>query len=172
MEAYLTSKYTSIEERVIDTSRYVDLDRANWQAFSTEYASILRDAGVAFTSTMDKIVRTSGSVSRGEATMSHFKSFLNKHVSGASSIRVRLTRSHQVTDLQPFHGLKMGRSPVWWRAFSDLKHNEMESYEEGNMVNCLNSVAALMVLRVLMRNGDVNSKLFAEVGYPQQGLVH
>ena len=66
----------------------------------------------------------------------------------------------------------MGRSPVWWRAFSDLKHNEMESYEEGNMVNCLNSVAALMVLRVLMRNGDVNSKLFAEVGYPQQGLVH
>jgi hypothetical protein len=171
VEAYLSTRYLSVENRILDSSRYVELDIKNERTFSTEYASILRDAGVAFTSAMDKVVKLAGFVARGEPTMGQFRQFLNDHVPDIHELHVKRTNAHEERYFRPFAGFEANRSPSWWVAFSKLKHEEMDSYVDGNMVNCLVSASALLLLWRSMASGEVKSVLFQEIGYPQEGLA-
>jgi len=171
VEAYLSTRYLSVENRIIDSARYVEIDIKNEQTFSPEYASILRDAGVAFTSAMDKVVRLAGFAPKGEATMDQFRRFLKDHIPNIHELNVKRTSTHEERYLRPFEGFEVNKSPAWWIAFSKLKHDEMDSYIEGNMVNCLISASALLVLRRSMTSGDVKSVFFEEIGYPQEGLA-
>ena len=55
IETYLDQRYSAIEARFMDTLRFVELHPDNRSTFSYEYASILRDAGSVFDSTMRKL---------------------------------------------------------------------------------------------------------------------
>jgi hypothetical protein len=53
LRAYIMMRYHPLEDRMISTFRYVECNPENFNVFSYEYASILRDAGSVFGSTMD-----------------------------------------------------------------------------------------------------------------------
>ena len=53
--------------------------------------------------------------------------------------------------------------PVWWKTYTDLKHNELVAFKKGNFENALTSVAAVAILSgyIQPRGGAV---IFANTG--------
>ena len=61
IQSYLQIRVPALEERMIASFRYVDVDPENGRVFSYEFSSILNDACRTFGSSMDKIVRNDSS---------------------------------------------------------------------------------------------------------------
>jgi len=149
--SYLLQRYSSIESRMLSTFRYVDCHPDNRHVFSYEYASILRDSGSVFGSTMDRLVSKTGGVST-QLDMGNYRQWLvqiapNIHRTGAE-IDLPLERKL----LFPFLQLKDANSRLeWWRAYNNVKHSDIDRFQDGNLENALNAVAALAILLSLVR---------------------
>jgi hypothetical protein len=157
------ARYDFIEERTIATFRYVDPDPKNATAFAYEYGSILRDAGSAFASTLDRFV-SGGSTSSKEHSISDYRKFLTASVPNISWVCLRLRYARTSVFLRPFIALRDEKERMaWWDAYNHIKHSEIDMLQEGNLVNSLNGVASLAVLRALM--GGATIRLFDEIGF-------
>jgi hypothetical protein len=164
--SYLMARYDFIEERTIATFRYVDPDPKNANTFAYEYGSILRDAGSAFASTLDRFV-SEGSTSSKEYSILDYRKFLTASVPNISSVCLRLRYARSAVFLRPFTALEDEKERMaWWNAYNQIKHSEIDMLQEGNLVNSLNGVASLAVLYALIdgRNG-VTISLFDEIGF-------
>jgi len=166
--SYVIARYTSIEERTVATFRYVDLDPKNASSFSYEYASILRDAGSCFASTLDRLVRlTRFNLSRREFDILDYRKFLTASVPNIHSICLRVSYARSSIYLRPFSALGQEQEKIeWWDAYNKIKHSEIDMFREGNLVNSLNAVASLAVIYALMDfvNG-ASIRLFDEIGF-------
>jgi hypothetical protein len=77
------------------------------------------------------------------------------------SVRVRAHLYHAI--LLPFHGMTVKAPPRWWNDYNSLKHANQPNYHLGNLENCLNSLAAVVVLAYFARQ-EITDALFSGVG--------
>ena len=174
VHAYLIQRYNSIENRMIETFRYVACHPDNRNTFSYEYASMLRDAGSVFGSVMDRLVRETSpdsglldirdytrwlrqldiEFSRGKFAKIHFI---------AADINYPLKKRA----LFPYLPLKDEDGRLeWWNAYNDVKHSDIDKFHVGNFENSLNSVAALAILLALFGEEESYSiRLFYQIGF-------
>ena len=167
--SYIIQRYFSIEDRMIETFRYVHCHPNNQKTFSYEYASILRDSGSVFSSVVDRLVKETSSVSR-RLNIKDYLNWLRQEVENIHLIAAEINYPLPCTLLVPFNTLKDGNIPKWWTAYNHVKHMEIDKIHEGNFENALNSVAALAILLALMEPGGIKIKLFPYIGffYPKE----
>jgi hypothetical protein len=184
IETYLDQRYSAIEARFIETLRFVELHPDNRSTFSYEYAGILRDAGSVFDSTMRKLAEGDKfplGERKFEYDMGHYRSFLSKYVitesfQGHSSrialVALELVASNDPVFLQPF--LAWEKVPEakleWWDAFNDVKHSDMDKFRRGNLLNCLNALAALATLKRLVDDHNMSFPGSWQITAPNTGL--
>ena len=184
LEKLLGTRYLAIESRLLDSFRFVDLHEDNKVAFSAGYASMLRDACSAYSSTCDRLVRATKFLNPEptETNNGHYRDFLLKNVPTIADVCVKLDYSYGDKYLIPFDAFRHEGSSDWWDAFTNLKHTEFDDFKKGNLVNCLNAVGGLMVLvklldytsqerGLLSPESKFASRLFAEVGTPFGGIT-
>jgi hypothetical protein len=161
---YLAQKYTLIEDRLARTLGFVALARENGDTFSYEFASILRDTGSAFGSTMDELVRRTTTKAKKSYDFRDYRRFL---VDTIPSIHTRVVVVNALFPLiiMPFSALRdpqKGR-PKWWRAYTAIKHSEVRQQKEGSLSNAFGSVAALAIIGSQM-GAFSRTDLFVNVG--------
>lgn len=181
---YMISRYFSIEERLIDTFRYVEPHPNNRLTFSYEYSSILRDTGSVFDSIMRRLLEgIQYPFSRKEYNIIDYRKFLGEYIVPLQvsfniplkieSVAVGLNSFSATRFLMPFSSLENDFKKSekdydkidWWNAYNNVKHSDIDRITDGNLVNCLNSVAALGILHVLMNQmSGARIGLFSEVG--------
>ena len=146
--SYLELRYVSISERLAQTFRYVDLHPANKDAFSYEYASLLRDIGSIISSVLDKFLsNVNGGKDRGFYNIDNFRSFLLSEIEDIENVRVVLNVVYTHSSLFPFEGIKGDNHILqWWKAFTDIKHSDIECIDEGCQSNVIYAYTALTVL--------------------------
>lgn len=151
--SYLRSRYSAIEQRFLETFRYVDLDRVNAHTSSYEYASILRDVGSVFSSTMDSLVRNTHVVEAKRRYdikdyRSYFSKTLNEKAVLASPFEEIVVSPNRNVPmfLNPFRGWREKDDPEWWIAYNHEKHNDVDHVHEGNLKNTLNAFAGLTIV--------------------------
>jgi len=166
LSAYISQRYDSIEQRTIDTFRYVDCHPANSKTFSYEFASILRDAGSTFSSVMDKLVRHSLTVpSTRILSIGDYVEWLQNLEPKIHLASAELAYPLTERLLVPFRALgEADTTIVWWKAYNDVKHSDIDKYKEGSLENALNSVAGLAVLYALAGSWATTMKLFRKIG--------
>jgi len=152
---------------MIETFRYVDCNPLNYDVFSYEYASILRDVGSVFGSIMDRLVRKTGFLPADEdSNMGHYRKWLTKEIENIHLVSVGLSYPIQQR-LSPFQLIKHeNQSLRWWTAYNNVKHSDISMFKDGNLRNALNSLGAFAILYAVM---DVNNgsgiRLFSEIGF-------
>ncbi len=165
---YITQRYRLIEDRMVDSFRYVTLDKENEKTFSYEFAGILRDLGSTFGWVMDILLCNTATKVKKNYDFGDYRKFLINEIPNIDS------RSVTVNDLfpmviKPFSALKDKQKgqPRWWRAYNRVKHADVSQHIDGNLANALGSLAGLAVLGVEMRC-FIRTKLFVNVGitYP------
>ena len=153
---YLIARRSVIQHRLVDTFRFVELGKDNGHTFSYEFASILRDAGSAFGSVMDSLVRlASAEENKGKlgrkTKFEDYREWLTAHYVAIERLSVQVRALHPAGLVLPFSSLREEQDPpAWWSAYNKVKHSEYKHFSRGNLENAVLSVAALVLLeRVL-----------------------
>lgn len=162
---YIYGKYADLAYRMGETYRYVAPDPStNRYTHSSEYANIIREAGTIFDSTMRSLINQSGNLENFQCNIHGFLSFLKNFDTYLEERPVLFHENKTHTYIFPFErSVPDDPRPSWWIAYTNLKHNEIEAYREGNFENALSSVAAAAVLsgHIQPRGGAI---IFANTG--------
>lgn len=170
--SYLASRYSSIENRIIDVFRYVELHPSNRYTFSHEFGSILRDIGSVFGSSVDRLTRlTASEPLPSRLNFGHYKSFLLREIPNIAQQSIKI-RGFDSGVLVPFRDLGFPQgTPRWWGAYNNLKHSEILNYQDGNLENTLDFMGALAILN-FQSHSSVTYRLFVNIGiaYPEDSI--
>lgn len=167
---YMIARYHPLENRMIETFRYVECHTDNSYTFSYEFGSILRDIGSTFGSVLDTLVRYCENRSPSERLdISDFRKWLRSKIGNISLVVVGINAPRQDRYIPPFSSWVGSESRLeWWTAYNEVKHSDIEEYREGNFRNCIISLSALAIIYTLIdspsRNGN-RIKLFSEIGF-------
>jgi hypothetical protein len=145
---YLATRQRAIVSRFENSLRYVSVDQANAKTFSYEFASILRDAGSAFGSFSDAVVRGSDPTKSWKRApdIKDFFNFYIEHIPNLPEEDINIGGHSGSCKLQPFWGWTAKEPPVWWTAYNKVKHSEYKHAKLGNLQNATNAVAAVEII--------------------------
>lgn len=162
--AYCSHQFKIIKGRFDVASRYVGIHTDNRGTFSYEFASILRDCGSVFGSTMDALVKGSGTLTKKQSNIHDYSDFLYSIISNIETQSVQIRPCFPNGVVIPFKasGTKNG-IPSWWKGYNEVKHNEHEKFKNGNLENCLTALSALALLG-LWGSWFMSDDLFVNVG--------
>ena len=166
--SYWESRFRAVQGRLVATFRYVEFHAGNRDAFSYEFASILRDAGSIFGSVADAVTRGAGVASKrrraDEYSFPDYRHFLLGQDPDLPRRTVDLRPLFPASVVVPFEELTDRRGiPRWWDAYNGVKHREYDEFPRGNLENSVTAVCALALLGNLMAT-FVSDDLFVNVG--------
>ena len=134
--------YLILEDRFMNTVRYVELCENNYRTHSMEFVSLLREFG----SELDVIMKV----------LCEFDLSERKNI--ADYARILLVRFPEIREqkivgkritIQPYKDWtseNASASLEWWQAYNDIKHGRVLNYEKANLKNVFYSLGALFIL--------------------------
>lgn len=165
---YLIDRHYHVQERLLTSFRYVELDPKNALSFSYEYSSLLRDIGGMFGSFLDKFIRSASPSTKGKLNINNYLEFLDSEVDDIEKICAEMEADYDRRYLFPFHGI--GKSiPNWWKAYNNVKHTDIEKLQDGGLTNVLYGFASLSILENLV-DARAHNKIF-RIGLHQDFTV-
>lgn len=161
---YLQLRYHPIEARIIDTFRYVELAPRNKSTFSYEYGSIIRDIGSVFASVLDRFVRSTHG--KGDYDIMDYRNFLADEITDIELIAAQLRTPFTSNFVLPFEEIRDTKSRLdWWDAYNNLKHSDIENFQDGCLTNVVYGMTSLAILYSLMATLPIREQLFSLIGY-------
>jgi hypothetical protein len=119
---YLEQRRAFVQKRFVYCMQYVEVHSENCDAFSYQFASILRDSGSVFSSVLDAMIRGSGFVARGQTNIAHHKSFLKAQDNTIYLASVHFRSRFPDGLILPLYSLKTRRNNLtWWLAYNKVK---------------------------------------------------
>lgn len=147
---YLKERRAFIQNRYIESLRYVDAHPENSDTFSYEFASILRDCGSAFSSVLDAVIKGSAFTNKHQTDVTMYRAFLKAQDATVYLYSVQFRRRFPYGLILPLYSLKNDANPKWWDAYNKVKHAEYNDFRSGNLGNATAALASLVILEVLL----------------------
>lgn len=145
--------YLNLEERFINTTKYVEVAKNNYSTYSIEYTSLL----LSICSEIDVIFKEICGFNQNDHKC--IKDYFNiVNIKFPDILKEKVTFSFASIELIPFLDWKEDNSPLWWENYNDVKHGRLNNFMVGNLENVLNALAALYILeRYQLKNIVDNS---------------
>ena len=156
------SYYLNLEEKFINTTKYVEVTKDNYFSYSIEYTSLLLN----ICSEIDVIFKEICNFNQSDhkCINDYFKVVNTKF---SNIFKEKVTSSFDSIELTPFCGWTSEDRPVWWENYNNVKHGRLENFNRGNLKNVLNALAGLYILeRYLLKNIADNSSNPHELDIP------
>lgn len=156
----LSRAYINIEKELSNIFNHVEPDEANKNTFSFELYTLLLRACTEVELNCKEILEANGALPQGRYfTMEDYKkleksSLLSKYKVVFRNWRQRNTEGiveYIRKEFWPFANFAetestKGKSPDWYVAYNEVKHNRETNFENANLENCMNAVAGILVL--------------------------
>lgn len=167
--AYWASGFRPLVERLLEASRWVTFHRDNRDTDSVGLASVLKDAGGVFDSTLRALVKGAGIPPRGrDHDIVDFCNFLQREVPDIARRSVAIRTCLPAGVVVPLEELEAeGDVPAWWTAYNKVKHEGSVAYRLGNLENAVTAVCALALLGKLMSSSLPRLFVNAGIAYPE-----
>lgn len=136
--------FLALEDDVSTLARYLEPTQENFGAYSLELARILFSASSEVDVVAKQLCKRIDPTSRAENVMQYQSAIM---ASDPSIARSQVEIPKFGLTLHPWEGWDTpDHSPLWWRAYNNVKHKRHTNFHEASLKNALNSVAALFVL--------------------------
>ena len=153
--------YIALENDLGRVARYIEFIEANFKTYSIELAHIL----LASSSEIDVVMKELCvllSPSKKPENINEYRKIIKEKLSSfidekAYSHRYGLT-------LSPWSNWQGEQNPDWWKSYNNVKHQRNIYFNEANLKNVLNSIAALMIVNLYY----YREKLNKEFDYPYE----
>lgn len=154
----LSRAYVNIEKELRSIFDFIEPDEQNSNVFSFELYSLLLRSCTEVELNCKKIMEANNATPQGKFfTMTDYKkleksSLLSKYTAVYSNWRQRNTNTHELEyekkEFRPFANFdnSIYKSPDWYEAYNNVKHNREENLEKANLMNCMNAVAGILIL--------------------------
>lgn len=141
--------FLALEEDLVSLSRYIEFTKDNFGAYSTELSSILLGAGSEVDVVAKQVCRTINPKSKAKF-ISHYGSQIQAAYPNVGHFELRMPRFG--LSLRPWDSWsgKTQKSPLWWKAYNDVKHSRHTHYHAANLKNALNAVGGLLILTLFL----------------------
>jgi len=159
-------RFHPIETRILNTFRYVELQSRNKDAFSYEFGSIIRDIGSTFSSLLDKLARNTTTKPKAVYDIMDYRKFLADEVEDVGLIGAQLGSPFRLNLILPYENIgDMTTRLNWWDAYNNLKHSEIDNFQDGSLTNVIYGMGSLAILYALMdRYRRAEGRLFTLIG--------
>ncbi len=154
----LSRAYVNIERELRSIFNHIEPDEANRNTFSFELYSLLLRACTEVELNCKKIMEANGATPQGRFfTMTDYKkleksSLLSKYTAIFTNWRQRNPNTNELEyvkkEFRPFANfdISISKSPDWYEAYNQVKHNREENLEKANLEHCMNAIAGILVL--------------------------
>ena len=135
--------FLAFDEDLETLSRYVEFHEDNYRCFSVEIARVLL-AAASEVDVVAKLLCKKISAKSKAKTIDAYRTEICAKYPKIAAFEVVAARYG--LRLQPWDQWSKGKSPFWWKAYNDVKHERDKSFGDANLKNLLNAVAGLFVM--------------------------
>lgn len=139
-----------LESDLADTARYVEFSESNFTTYSPEFAKIL----LAACSEIDVLCKQLCQKLNPDADRGNIHAY-RACISPICPLHEEevLLRRYDL-DRRPWSEWEHGSNPGWWTSYNNVKHHRDSHYEDANLENTIDAVAALFVLVLYVHKAE------------------
>lgn len=137
--------YISLEDDLIETSRYVEICEDNFDVYSTQFTRLL----LAAASEVDVVAKELCRQIDPADTYANINDYRKAIVPKFPAIpNIQVGIQWNPVRLKPWEswGMPPSSNPKWWRAYNGVKHERNTSFRSANLRNTLGAIAGLHCL--------------------------
>lgn len=137
--------YISLEDDLIETSRYVEICEDNFEVYSTQFTRLLLAAASEVDVVSKKLCRQIDPSST-HANINDYRKAIVPTYPAIPNIQIGI-RWNPVR-LKPWEawGPPASSTPAWWHAYNGVKHERNMNFKSANLRNALEAIAGLHCL--------------------------
>lgn len=135
--------FLALEDDVVHLSRYLEPTTDNFDSYSLELARILFAAASEADVVSKRLCQKLKEKSKADNITKYKKEILAVYPQIVSAV-VEIPRFG--LKLTPWVQWETDASPLWWRAYNNVKHHRHTHFAEASLKHTLNAVAGLFVL--------------------------
>ena len=142
--------YLGIESDCESVARYVEFSDDHRKVYSHYFSHMLTTAGAEFESVSKAIA-----VAANKPEPKMIFEIRNLYIpieSYLKSCSLRLLKG-DIT-ITPFCDWEIGTSPIWWKAYNDIKHSRHTNAKSGSMFNALQALGALFFANLVLADTE------------------
>lgn len=146
----LVRAYLNIEMTLQGIFDYIEPADCNKDVFSHNLYALLLRACTEVEANFKSILVANGVPGSDQFNMTHYKKV--EESSKLSKYKVtfpfwrNLNGSMSDLEMIPFESFQEGKRPAWYVSYNEVKHNRDSKFENASLKNCMNAVAAILVL--------------------------
>lgn len=133
--------YKHIEDRFMETNKFVYFDKDNFNVYSYAYISLLLVIGSEIDVLFKEIC---GYPDDKNKNMGDYKKDVFNKIPDLDQQEVRI--GYFGLKILPFKDLRSQNGMTWWKNYNSVKHNRQTSIKLANLETVLNALAALFLL--------------------------
>lgn len=141
--------YKLLEERFLNSLKYVELNPLNYNTYSIEFANQLISIG----SELDVFFKVVSNLNSGiRPNISDYYKEVTKKFPNIKDqeVIIKDKREIKIKPFETWEESKAGQSLDWWDAYNNIKHNRVENMEKANLKNAFNILGALFILEMYL----------------------
>ena len=135
--------FIALESDFATTARFVEIEDANMQTFSLEYARVILSAGSEI-DVLSKVVCQRHKLAVSPKNIDGYRKAITDRCPEFAALEIRLPRYS--TSIRPWADWSSGENPPWWRAYNDVKHERNLYFPQATLHNAMYCVAGLFAL--------------------------
>jgi hypothetical protein len=146
--------FISIESDVLRLSNYIEFDNPNMNTYSIELAKILMAATQEVDVLLKQICLQENNISENE---NGYRNFIPSRFPKLMDLKVEIPKYE--LGFTPFEEWKSDITPKWWTANNKVKHQRHIHFNEANLENTLNAVAAMYLTNIYFLRNDLTEEI-------------
>jgi len=160
--------FLSIEKDFVKTVDFVHLDKANFKAFSNEYAKLLLLVG-SEVDVVAKVLCNKVKPGAKAENINDYRVILTAAFNGMHDTEIEIAR--YLMKLKPWTTWHpaVSKSPTWWTSYNNVKHERDKNFAEADQENTLNALCGLLVLLLYYFKDEKHLQPYPELldhGFP------
>lgn len=140
---YYVNYFAMLEERLVNTEKYVAFEKDNLKTYSLEFVSIINDCGSLINGFCVELCKLE-EPKKYEYDIRDYKKYIKKHYNQYIENNVYCGRF----TLMPWQRLKLKKenSPKWWGIYNSIKHGGSAQFKEANLENTISCMSGMFSL--------------------------
>ena len=161
--------YLLLEQDVETISEYVEFTENQKMVYSHRLARLLLVIGAEVDVVAKALCASLGSPSAD--TINKYRNcILKSPYKAISNLQVEDLR-HNFGSLAPWKSWGNNKSPAWWRAYNNVKHNRTSNFSDANVGNVFKALASLFALDLLLKAEQDKTKDKVEFGLHEGSIL-
>ncbi len=133
--------YKSIEQDLVNCTRYVEFHPGNFDTYSIEFARIIMASSSEIDTVFKQICRLIDPNSNPETILKYYPIVISRYPK-FPTIEMEIPKYN--ISFKPWDNWSSNSSPTWWQGYNKIKHERNLNFEKANLSNAFNSVGALL----------------------------